>query len=505
MELLDYPSEKTFAKRIRKLGAFQIYASRWGIDKAWKKFQFVTLGLDVTAPGQRIEIDAWEIHLQALLIVAGVWDKLPKKLKKAIERGRLIICVAIDAASRAILGMAIARGAETAELGVRCLNMVVRDKKPFADAVGAFTPWNMCCPLHEIGVDQGVFTKDTFQRTVLALKGDVAHPAAGRAQDRARIERFFKTIDQRLMGFFTGRTFSNPVENGDYPNKARASITEEELYWVLVRYVVDVYHNTPHEGLNGETPYNAWHRLVREYGLKRLPDVDTLRNTFGVRMTRILSPKGVRFMNIFYHSTALHQIFTQYSRGKKVDIIVDTADLGAISVRIPNTDDWITVPAITRNIDLNGVSLEEWTTTCNALLARFGDQAKISEKIVLQTLREIIALSETAVKRAVIGATTLTPEQINSAERKLLIAWNSKQVGDANPEAGGDIFATAIPALPESGGTPQAAPHDDDAAPAAARDGDAANGDDEDADRATGDAIDPRDEEWGSDEWGFED
>ena len=46
-------------------------------------------------------------------------------------------------------------------------------------------------------------------------------------------------------------------DKGDYDSAAFANVVAEMLGRALVRYIVDVYHNTPHNGLGGQTPNDA--------------------------------------------------------------------------------------------------------------------------------------------------------------------------------------------------------------------------------------------------------
>lgn len=476
---LDYPSLATFKRRIRAQGSFTVYAGRQGMDAAMKKFPYVSMGLDVTVPGQRIEIDCWKIDLQALLIQAQFWATLTEDLRKQVARQRFQLCMAIDAASRAVLAMQIGIS-ECAELAVRTLHMVTRDKQPFADAVGALSPWHMACRPLEIAADMGAgFISEDFRAAVVALKAHEVNPPAGQAQMRARIERIFGTLSKRALAFFTGRTFSNPQELGNYPAEARATITVEELCWILIRFVVDIYHNTPHEGLRLKTPFNSWHKLIQEHGQRLLPDSHEQRNIFGKRFKRAVGPQGVRFYNNFYQSPDLHEYIKQHGSGKMIEIIVDLENLGAITAKI-GANRYVTVPCISE--ELHGVSFDIWSATCDALYAQHGEEAKIALPAVLQTLREFMALSERAVKRANIGPTTLTPEQIDAAERRLMIPWESEQQGKANPDPDADIFGDGniIPPAPEP----------DEPAP------DTTDAKDDHDGEAYGDEIDPRDDEW---------
>src|SRR3546814_18591172 len=109
---------------------------------------------------------------------------------------------------------------------------------------------------------------------------------------RGRIERVFGTIHTQLLSWFDGRTFENVVARGDYPAEARASLLVEELNRVLIRYVVDYYHNHPHEGLGGETPRRCWDRLVKKYGVKPPPGPDQKRHVFGIQAQGVIGKWG---------------------------------------------------------------------------------------------------------------------------------------------------------------------------------------------------------------------
>src|SRR3546814_4107563 len=115
---------------------------------------------------------------------------------------------------------------------------------------------------------------------------------------RGRIERVFGTIHTQLLSWFDGRTFENVVARGDYPAEARASLLVEELNRVLIRYVVDYYHNHPHEGLGGEPPRNCWNRLVGRYGVKPPPPSHWKRHIFGIRAERIIGNLGLLYLGL---------------------------------------------------------------------------------------------------------------------------------------------------------------------------------------------------------------
>lgn len=151
---------------------------------------------------------------------------------------------------------------------------------------------------------------------------------------RPFIERLFKTIHLGFAQRFSGRTFSN----------ARASLTLDEFLHWLVRWIVDIYHNTAHDGLLGNTPAEAW---ARSQASSRLQSVsrEELRKVFGIRRSRQLGPAGITMMHIRYQSDDLMKIFyTPPNRPKSFEVAWWPHDIGTILVKVAQ-DRWMNVTA----------------------------------------------------------------------------------------------------------------------------------------------------------------
>ncbi|WP_333834671.1 transposase family protein [Rubrimonas sp.] len=249
---LRCPSKSTIKRRITALPAFATKVRRRGLDAARKEFMPVGAGLEVSRLLERVEIDEWEVDLIALLMLFGVWDKLTYAEKDALglKKGpgvRMWLSVAMDSYSRCILAMRLSRAPSIAS-ALATLEMMLIEKKPWADAVGALTPWCMGGLPETVVTDAGGPYRSAEFRAALADLGITAMRAtAGEARLRARIERFFGTVSTSLMPRLSGRTFSNIVQRGAYPSNQLAALNVEELSNVLVRWVVDIYHNSCHE------------------------------------------------------------------------------------------------------------------------------------------------------------------------------------------------------------------------------------------------------------------
>lgn len=412
------PSSKWFNAQIRKLDAFDVYSNRHGPAAARAKFNLISHGVDAVRPLQRIEMDEWQVSLMVLAIDAGIWETLDATQKAAVERTKCWICVAICTATRCIVGLTLSRTPSGAN-ALATLRMVVSDKGRYADACGALTPWDMFGGLEEIVTDGGPsFVWKTFRIAIAAMRGAKHIPTSGVPFLRGRVERVFRRIHTQLVARFAGRTFENTIRRGDYDSEGKAILFVDQLRWVLCRYVVDIYHNLPHEGLAGETPRNAWLRLTRDYGLVQPPDRPSLRAAFGKRLRCTLSGRGVRVLGLYYQSTSLHAHFKKVG-DCKVEVRVDEFDLGAVSVDVGSA--FLTVPCI--HDDFTDVSIRVWTQTLAELRLRHADDNRHSMKVVRETRRAIASLRENAEAVAGISPETISELELARLERSLAFGF----------------------------------------------------------------------------------
>lgn len=441
LSLLVMPSRETVRQEILRLDPYHTYLARYGEAAARKKFAPVGKGLQVTRPLERVEIDEWTVDLVALCAQVGLLDHLTDEEKKALglnkKKARWILTVAICATTRCIVAMRLSRTASKSS-AVQTLEMITQDKGVWADIFGARSPWNMWGTPELVVTDNGSAFISFEMRAAMQDLGIRAERApAGLPELRGRIERVFRTMSTALMPLLTGRTFSDVVAKGDANPEDRAALTPEELSEALVRWVVDIYHNRPHEGLDGETPANCWNRLVAEYGVQPPPDLRRCRLVFGTRLKRTLSKKGICVLGNYYHSEDLARWMLR-SADRQLAVRWHHQDIGAIAVQLDN--DWVEVPAVMD--ELRGVSSTVWYHAVQNLRATYHDEAKVARPVVLQAIRDIQAMNKAAIEREKLIVQDWSAENIQKIEDRLMIGF---EVGDDDPVSdGGESWGTDL-------------------------------------------------------------
>lgn len=440
MSSLPNPSYDRVLREIRSIPDFEVYAGRHGTAAAVRKFAIVASGAEIERPLQRVEIDEWRINLMTIVQDIGLFETLSPEQQDELRRRRFWACIAIDVATRVILGMRIAPSV-SANLALETLEMVVTPKHSFAVGADAESAWYQHGTPEEVCHDQGAtFMSSAFRRAIIDLGCNADAPPAGMPWLRGTIERFFRTIDQQALAPFSGRSFSNVVEKGDYDPAARASLTVEELCRILVRWVVDIYHNTGHAGLGGEAPANAWKRLAAKYGIIPPPDRHVRRAIFGIDLRRVMSSRGVRVLGLFFNSLELQQ-YRRKVGGVAIDIKLDPNDLGDISACVGDQG-WIPVRCMRPGT--NGIPSSIWQAATADLRRRFVAEAKLSDEVIAAAVRDAWDMARKAQQRTGILSTRPTTEELDRIERHLGIGFPAPDERLNSPSAP-DLMAQAIP------------------------------------------------------------
>ncbi|PTW37592.1 Mu transposase C-terminal domain-containing protein [Rhodovulum kholense] len=410
-------SESTVRRRIADLDQFEVCAAREGVAKAKNKLGPYGQGLEIEAPLQRIEMDEWQIDLIAMLEEAGIDVSEPKF--DDLRTGRFWVCVAIDAATRVILAIKMAR-TPSHETALATLWLAMRNKSEISKQLGCKMEWSQHGHIFNVVVDNGAsFVNPEFKAALADLWIGYEVLPAGVPKLRGRIERVFRTLGTMFMPLLTGRTFSNPQERGDYPSDKCVVHTADSIAEVMVRFVVDAYHHRAHRGLEYATPADTWDRLIGLYGHSPPKSPHLLRHFLGIPQKRQLGRHGVLICGIAYTSRKLAAFFQR--RGpQQVDLRIDPEDMGYVSAWFG--DAWHTIPAGLPNA--RGTSLAVWDATIRELRRSNKAAARLHIEVVDAALERIKQVDDHQRAWRQIGPLTVSARDIRRAEHESFYGLN---------------------------------------------------------------------------------
>lgn len=448
---LRVPDDDRLRIEINKLPKYDVAAARYGEEYARNFFRPVVGGVpNLVRPMQRVEADDWTTHLHTLLVDLQLWEPISPELKEKAETKRATLSAAMCCTTRCLPAVTLSLKPE-AENTRTLLRMSLSDKTAIARYVGCETPWEYRALMDTFVFDEGSAYLNNITGAICTdLTIGFKSPQAETPRQRGKIERFFQTLDIKALARFAGRAFSNPQVRGKYEAQARACVTLEELAALIVRFIVDQYHNAPHAGLGGETPRACWLRLSKKYPPTPPPGRSRLRIAFGQDFTATVQASGIEIFGNWYQSREVQEVFETHGNCD-VTVRVDSEDLGAISMR--RFGGWVTVlgPEI-----MHDVSLRLW----DGALADLRRQNKDLQDLVKPVVHRAIAFQKMADeetrKRLTILYRRMTPEECERARKRMSVGVRYREER-ALPAAPIDMFADAVAVGTKAGPkTPQA-------------------------------------------------
>jgi putative transposase len=296
-----------------------------------------------------------------------------------------------------IVGFYISFHAPSQSSFLYCMRMAIMPKDDilarFPDVVG---PWPARGIMELIASDNGMEEHGNTVEAVCLEMGvilqfcGVAHP-----EMKGCIERTIGTVQRSLFHRLPGTTFSNIRERGEYKSEDNAALDIEVLTHALVKWIVDVYHKTPHRGLQVRTPLDVWQEAESRTAIELPAFPQQLENIVAIEYTRSLFHYGIQVNNLFYNSPLLQSL-----RAKTADTLVLRLrtvedDVGHILVFNPEQGEFFDVPAVNQEYaaGLNGYvhKLIHAET-----VKRFGNDWR-SEQL-MEVKAEIQAIVDAAVK-----------------------------------------------------------------------------------------------------------
>ncbi|WP_254447282.1 Mu transposase C-terminal domain-containing protein [Ruegeria sp. HKCCA0235A] len=448
------PSREAVRLAINSLCFLEVTRARYGCQEAQKRIKPVGQGLQVDRPFERVEMDEWKIDLVTIMADAGLRhlfaDDELVELGLDNTRSRWWVTAAIDCRTKCIVGLKLSRNPKNSA-ALECLRMTTMDKGKWADAVGALSDWGIAGTPEMLVTDNGpAFKAGRFSDACADLGITLERSIAGLPGMRGNVERVFRTAASTLLHRLNGRTFSSAFERGDHPAEDLACLTTEDLCFALVRWVVDIYHNTPHSGLHGKTPLQQWEddHEKGNYALKSSPCERDDRLAFGTHLSRCVDKYGVTVLGLRYHSETLARWYNSVGK-RDVEVRWLPYDLGAVEVQLEGV--WHHVPSVLSGF--SGLHAQLWTEARRSLRAADPKKLKWREEVVVRAVNAIRNMNSDRRMEFGLIAQNWSEERYAATEKDYFSGFHVS-VSEKQPEARGGQYGQVLePSEPERQGT----------------------------------------------------
>lgn len=336
---LPLPSRNAVVRRIRSLDPWIVARHQVGRREADRQFGYKPGALREKTPLGLVQID------HTLVDVHVVDDAHRESI------GRPWITVAVDVATRCVLGFHLSLESPSVASVAACLSRACLPKERWLESLGvsaSWPVWGIPTRLHADNARE--FKTEALGRGCAQWNIEMSWRPVGRPHYGGHIERLIGTLMGRVH-LLPGSSQSNPGKRGRYPSERKAQLTMAELEKWLVLEICERYQLSVHRALR-KAPLHAWQDWFAAQGTHpAIPgDLEAFRISFLPMIVRSLTRQGIVFNGIHYWDSVLPAIS---SLGQKLSIRYDPNDLSRIFVHdqqgahhpVPYAD--LTQPAIT--------------------------------------------------------------------------------------------------------------------------------------------------------------
>lgn len=377
---LRVPSRGTVLRRIAQLDPVKTTSAREGTDAARSRRSAGGVPPEVVGLLEQVQID----HTPVDVIVVDERHRLPV--------GRPYVTVAIDVASRCVVGLVVTLEAPSATSVGLCMAHMVTDKRAWLERLGVDAVWPMSGKPRELYVDNAAEFKSEALRRGCDQHGiGLRYRPPGQPHFGGIIERLIGTMMRMVHDELPGATFSNTVQRGGYDSDGNAVLTVAELNsWLAL--ATACYHGQMHETL-GRTPAGVWAELVAEHGA---PVTVASQTAFLVDflpvIRRSLSRTGFQIDHVQYYCDALKPWIARREQLEKFVLRRDPRDISRIWALSPEGDIYVEVPYRT----LSRPPISVWEQQAAVARLREQGRAEVDEQAVFTMVERMRQITEDA-------------------------------------------------------------------------------------------------------------
>ena len=284
--------------------------------------------------------------------------------KTGLPQGRPTVTLAIDGHSKMPIGMNVGFAGTSIESVFSCLRHALIPKTYIKTTYPEIEhDWPCHGHIETLVCDNGLeFHSTELERVAFELGMQIQFCPKRQAYYKGSIERFLKTLNYQFSRSLPGHSFAKWFQRDDYDPLKHALITFEQLMRFLHKWLVDVYSQKLHRGINS-SPYRKWSESAKEMPPKLLADLNRLDITLGRTCERTLFHYGIDLNNLRYNDKALLVLRRQHGESVKVEVRHYFDDISVIHVIDPVTKESIPVPANDQEY-AQGLTMEQHRLIC---------------------------------------------------------------------------------------------------------------------------------------------
>ena len=294
--------KSAFHNYVNELDPYEVTKAREGLKAARKKFRSRSGKIVTYRPLDRVECDAMHPQIGIKCIDEKTGEEVVRKP---------IIYIAFDAHTRVVVGYHICLSDKASEKSSAVIELLKHMVSPFKTNKGCKYNWPLSGAPDFIVLDNGSAFKSQWVKTMIGSMGaDFDYCKSASAWEKGFVERFNRTIKDQFCRNTPG--YVGNRKRGEEPVgtiSEYAVVTKEEFIADFERYILDTYHQNPHRGIDGFTPYEFYEQCKHS-----APPIDfeldhELSFIKGTEHYRKLRPEGIEFEKLQYTSPELENYY----------------------------------------------------------------------------------------------------------------------------------------------------------------------------------------------------
>jgi putative transposase len=318
------PPDSTIRRFLKTIPKYIMDEKRHGKTYAKLENRSVLSSIETTFLLERVECD-------------GLCPSLGLLNDDGSYAGKVSLFFVIDCFSRCILGYTVQldKGESSAAVVHSLSHSVRKNNKPYGQEIGG------------IGLDYVFdngpgYRAEATKRFISSLGAEIHFCASRKPQEKPYIETFNKKFRNELLTKIKGYVPKKRKEDITEKNlKQMAKTTVSEFLIRLEQYIYEVYHKTPHSGLENQTPLEAWNENIDSSDLITLEDMDDRLMLKGREKKLTPSLKsGIQHRGQRFHSSKFRNFLKGHidhnGKTKKITILIDDFDASSVTAVLPD-------------------------------------------------------------------------------------------------------------------------------------------------------------------------